>query len=70
MKENKSTKKIKNNYIKLSLENNENFQFEYIKCTLKNDSLSFQLQKISELIEMLNVDIQCELDFIKERKSN
>ena len=71
MKENKENKRIKNNYFKLGIDgNSENFQFEYIKCTIKNDSLSFQIKKIVEIINMLNVDIQCELDFIKERKSN
>ena len=64
----KEEKKLKTYYDKFHIPNNENYQIEYLKNTIKNDSLVYQIKEINTLIDLLNEKVEYENKFIEERK--
>ena len=64
----KEEKKLKTYYDKFRIPNNENYQIEYIKNTIKNDSLVYQIKEINTIIDLLNEKVEYETKFIEERR--
>ena len=64
----KEEKKLKTYYDKFHIPNNENYQIEYIKNTIKNDSLVYQIKEINTIIDLLNEKVEYETKFIEERR--
>ena len=64
----KEEKKLKTYYDKFHITNNENYQIEYIKNTIKNNSLVYQIKEINTIIDLLNEKVEYETKFIEERR--
>ena len=64
----KEEEKLKTYYDKFRIPNNENYQIEYIKNTIKNDSLVYQIKEINTIIDLLNEKVEYETKFIEERR--
>ena len=52
--------------VKFHIPNNDNFQTEYIKCAIKNDSLVFQIKVLFIMINLITENNEYDHDFIKE----
>ena len=68
IKSEKEHERINNNYNKFNIPNDENYQIEYIKNTIKNDSLVYQIKEINTIIDLLNEKVEYETKFIEERR--
>ena len=64
----KEEKKLKTYCDKFRIPNDENYQIEYIKNTIKNDSLVYQIKEINTIIDLLNEKVEYETKFIEERR--
>ena len=64
----KEEKKLKTYYDKFRITNDENYQIEYLKNTIKNDSLVYQIKEINTIIDLLNEKVEYETIFIEERR--